>query len=359
MKRILTLFLVLACAWIASGGPLDNGLPVGPSSAGGVTKFPLSPPLTVTPTSITFDSESTTTFQTISVSSPNSGAVTFSSSDPSVAVVGTTTGIVYPGSSTGTAIITVSQASNGSYFSGAVTTVTVTNTAGDPWNWLSFDDVDDGLIFNCMDFPYANCARTVEIWVACATDTVESVPILGYGYKAGGVTANYYRANDFAVLKPSTNLLLLDQYGGNVVQYSHTIDGSFHQYCYSFGVPDSYKLYLDGNPVHSASYLAKTSKPPLATCAVSFAGLNMYDAAAKDLYLPGCGKGKLHGIRVFNYQRSDAEISASYASTTWDFPPSGCILQIRVPNSGSTLVDEASPTRFIGLFSAPIHGSGR
>ena len=166
MKKILTLFLVLACAWIASGGPLDSGLPVGPSSAGGGTKFPLSPPLTVTPTSAEIATPGYSL--ALTATSPSSGAISYSSSDTDIATV-SAAGVVTFGNTTGTANITVIQAAVGSYFSAAQVTVPVVAS----WNYLPWDAYDVAVYFDNSDdlasgsatgFPSGGSARTFMWW---------------------------------------------------------------------------------------------------------------------------------------------------------------------------------------------------
>ena len=144
MKRILTLFLVLTCAWIASGGPLDSGLPVGPSGAGGGTKFPLSPPLAVTPTSAEIATAGYSF--ALTATSPSSGAITYSSSDTDIATV-SAAGLVTIGTTTGTADIIVSQAAVGEYFSAAQVTVPVVAS----WEYLPWDAYNVAIFFDGSD----------------------------------------------------------------------------------------------------------------------------------------------------------------------------------------------------------------
>ena len=184
MKRILTLFLVLACAWIASGGPLDSGLPVGPSGAGGGTKFPLSPPLTVTPTS----AEIATIGYSFSLTatSPSSGVFSYSSSDTDIATVDAS-GVVTAGFSTGSVNITVTQAGVGNYF--AATQVTVPVVASwnyDPWDLndvaVYFDNSDDFASGSAEGFPSGGSARSF-LWWELDQDTGDSgfAPNMCYG----------------------------------------------------------------------------------------------------------------------------------------------------------------------------------
>lgn len=167
MKRILTLFLVLTCAWIASGGPLDSGLPVGPSSAGGGTKFPLSPPLTASPTALTLTLPMQTS--TILATSPSSGALSYSSSNPQVAEV-SQSGVLTCGFSTGSSLITVSQAPITGWFEPASCEVSVTASFS-YYNWnlnnncILFDGSDDMCMASATNFPYiATSPRTIMFW---------------------------------------------------------------------------------------------------------------------------------------------------------------------------------------------------
>lgn len=178
MKRILTLFLVLACAWIASGGPLDSGLPVGSSKSSTGVNLPLD--TVITADSLVIDGVYLTD---ITKSSPSSGQFSYVSDDDGVASVS------YDGVvkliSTGSCNITISQAAVPGYFSEGQTQISV-SCDFDPWtaptSALYCDGSDDVASASAAGLPSGNNPRTMMVWVYdLASSSTSYHQFCGYG----------------------------------------------------------------------------------------------------------------------------------------------------------------------------------
>ena len=299
MKRILTLFLVLACAWIASGGPLDSGLPFGPSGAGGGTKFPLSPPLTVTPTSAEIATPGYSF--ALTATSPSSGAITYSSSDTDIATV-SAAGLVTIRTTTGTADIIVSQAAVGEYFSAAQVTVpVVASWSFVPWDVSNVaiycDGVDDLASASAAGLPATASARTIMFWcLDLATSSTGHKFMVYEGSPAGdteGFGVGFYNSSP-----------MISLYGNSAI-WTYSRNQDWHHYAVAY--PDdqgfaSSTYYIDGIPIDFSSVYAGTNKKPATVVdgrSLQIGGFSKHSENAK---------GKYSEVAIFNYCLSSSEI---------------------------------------------------
>lgn len=161
MKRILTLFFLMLCAWCAVGGPLDSQLPISGPRGGGA-KFPLTPPLVVTPTSVEMSSYTTNT-QQLTATSPSAGVFSWSSSDDSAFSV-SATGLVTRKHVSGTysANITCLQSPVSQYFSSAQKVIPVSMSGSSSGIYSS--TFRNGLILEFLPLNWHLSGSTIDTW---------------------------------------------------------------------------------------------------------------------------------------------------------------------------------------------------
>ena len=296
MKRILTLFLVLTCAWIASGGPLDSGLPVGPSSAGGGTKFPIQPPLTTTQGSLVFNLSATQS--AIVATSPSSGSLGYSSSDPAVATV-SSSGVV-SAVGLGSTNVTVNQSAVGQYFSTAQTTVPVTVSS---LSWtvatMAVRFINDDYAGSTdSDLPSGNHARTMMCWMYDYSSSTTGLYLwMGYGSDA---------ANQLWYFNNYAQTFRLDMAFNNYRYHNITREGAWHHFAVTLpegGTLASASMYLDGVKLSSPQYAGST------TVNTTLGGTFRIGTFLNGGY---GSNTKMSEVAIYNRELSESEIALKY-----------------------------------------------
>ena len=301
MKRILTLFFIMLCAWCAVGGPLDSQLPISGPRGGGA-KFPLTPPLVVTPTSVVFNASSPSFTQTLVATSPSSGAITYSSTNPSVCTVGTTSGVVSAGNSTGTVNILVNQSTVGSYFGPSQVAVPI---SVDTLRWNStstasyYDGHDD---FASGPNPISgNSARTIMMWTYYPTVKNTYEFLFNFGDIYAGAFCLDTNGNETRL---GPNL--------SIAKFRHQswtrVASEWHHVAFTMpsgGTIGSISMYVDGNlNTNSVTYDTSPSEPintQGVTMRLAQTGQNNYYAQIK-----------LAEVAIFDRALSQSEIQSLY-----------------------------------------------
>lgn len=190
MKRFLFLLVLISSMCYAG-----NVVPVLKIAVNPPSQFPLTPPLTVSPSSAEIATPGYSF--SLTATSPSSGAISYSSSDTDIATV-SAAGLVTIGVTTGSTDITVSQAAVGSYFAAAQTVVPVVASWDVylPWNAYDvavyFDGSDDVAIGSAYGLPATASARTIMFWIYDQEITDAKLSVTLFYGGGGGISKSVF-----------------------------------------------------------------------------------------------------------------------------------------------------------------------
>lgn len=348
MKRILTLFFLLAVAWCAIGGPLDSQLPISGPRGGGV-KLPLQNPMTTDISSYDFNASNSAEKQIITTT-PSSSNITYSSSASDVIQI-STTGKMTPYLATGSTIITVSQPAS-AYFKSKEITIPVTSSVLG-WQAASaavyFDGVDDFIInelprFFGLSNPMSG--KSICFWYKLLLPLKRP----SIGLMSIWQDQNYGWPGFFAVVDNSSTLSITGQYSCKL-SFPYQLDSNWHHLALCFppssdGIVKlaSCSFYLDGNLLVNGTFIPNPYHPTADTINTNW--YTQDPSSNRQMYFPS--QAAIGSMKI-------AEIVHTY-KTCFSADQVRNIMQQRVPSDSSYLIqlfhcDDATGTTLLDSIS--------